>query len=397
MHATRNRPWARLAILSAAALALGCGGATSGKSPGGPDAGAGRDGGTASGGAGGTVSGDAGGAGGTSADAATADAATGDAADAATGDAVAAATGDAADAVMGDAVEAATGDAADAATGDAVAAATGDAADAATGGTDGSAIPIPAGFTRADIGAYKLGGPIGPTAGTSTVDGPAGGCVQLVGVVRDFKGSNEVGGHPDFESCAGADVTRGLLANSLGFDRKPVYASQCEMPAQTAACPYGQQTTSKAAFDEWYRTADGVNMAYQISFILEPNANATAFAASQFFPLDGTGFGDGPNNHNFAFTTELHLKFIYRGGETFTYTGDDDLWVFVNQKLALDLGGLHPQVTGTIDLDVSAATLGITRGQTYDLELFHAERHTTSSHFRIDTNLVFVTCGTIIP
>ena len=48
-------------------------------------------------------------------------------------------------------------------------------------------------------------------------------------------------------------------------------------------------------------------------------------------------------------------------------------------------------------MDTSAATLGLTKSHTYDLELFHAERHTTASHFRIDTNFVFVNCGMITP
>jgi fibro-slime domain-containing protein len=263
-------------------------------------------------------------------------------------------------------------------------------------------VPIPADFTKVDTGAFKLGDQIDPTKGTS-VDNTMKTCYQVVGLVRDFKGSNEAGGHPDFETYSGGAQTTGLLESSLGSDRKPVYASKCEvatvpMGTKTADCPYGPQTTTKADFDQWYRTVAGTNMTYQITFIFEPTGpNTTTFDSKAFFPLDNAGFGNGPNPHNFGFTTELHTKFFYKGGEKFTFTGDDDLWVFVNGKLALDLGGLHPQVDGTIDMDAQAAALGIKPNNAYDIELYHAERHTSASHFRVDTNFVFVNCGTIIP
>jgi fibro-slime domain-containing protein len=69
----------------------------------------------------------------------------------------------------------------------------------------------------------------------------------------------------------------------------------------------------------------------------------------------------------------------------------------VNGKLALDLGGLHPKTTGKLDLDASAQNLGITKGNAYPLALFHAERHTDASNFRVDTTLAFTNCGTIVP
>src|SRR5450432_1870587 len=138
-----------------------------------------------------------------------------------------------------------------------------------TGGGPGNTVPIPAGYTNADVGAYMLGAPILPSSATTSIDSPDTGCYQLTGIVRDFKGFNEPGGHPDFEHYAGAAQTTGLVAPTLGTDRKPVYASKCESGStlDPTACPYGPQTTSKMDFDEWYRTTDGVNLAYEVSFI----------------------------------------------------------------------------------------------------------------------------------
>ena len=49
----------------------------------------------------------------------------------------------------------------------------------------------------------------------------------------------------------------------------------------------------------------------------------------------------------------------------------------------IDLGGLHGELTGSIDLD----TLGLTDGESYTMDIFHAERRHDGSHFRIETSI----------
>ena len=197
--------------------------------------------------------------------------------------------------------------------------------------------------------------------------------ITLTATVRDFHAS-----HPDFESTISGHET-GIVQTTLGIDDKPVYAKG---DGSTSPSTHGT-----ANFNQWYNDVSGINMSTDLSLVLTetaPGSEIYRYWDGSFFPIDGQLFGNEGNSHNYHFTMEIHSEFTYETGQTFHFTGDDDLWAFVDGQLVMDLGGVHGAISGNIDLD----TLGLTPGETYDFDIFFAERHTTASNFKTETSIV---------
>ena len=93
----------------------------------------------------------------------------------------------------------------------------------------------------------------------------------------------------------------------------------------------------------------------------------------------------GRNQH---FCFESHAKFKYKSGLRFSFRGDDDIWVFIDNKLAVDLGGTHMAAPGYVDLDQFEGLSGkLDVGKQYDIDIFFCDRRTTMSNVRIKTNM----------
>ncbi|VEP12022.1 exported hypothetical protein [Hyella patelloides LEGE 07179] len=196
--------------------------------------------------------------------------------------------------------------------------------------------------------------------------------VTVAGTVRDFSDS-----HPDFQYRIGDD--RNMVTTNLGVDRKPIYAH-----------PDGstRTTNGKEYFDQWYRDINGVNesMDYPITLTKQANDNFR-YENTSFFPIDNQMMGNEGRNHNFHFTYEIHSQFTYEGGEVLNFSGDDDVWVYINGQRVIDLGGVHGRQNASVNVDAVAAQLGLEIGQTYDFDFFFAERHTTQSNFVLETSM----------
>ena len=94
----------------------------------------------------------------------------------------------------------------------------------------------------------------------------------------------------------------------------------------------------------------------------------------------------GGRNQHFCF--ESHATFRYKKGLRFSFRGDDDIWVYIDNKLAVDLGGTHLAAPGYVDLDRFVGNSGgFTVGTEYDIDIFFCDRRTTMSNVRIKTNM----------
>jgi fibro-slime domain-containing protein len=191
---------------------------------------------------------------------------------------------------------------------------------------------------------------------------PAPASITLDTTIRDFQPS-----HPDFEHGGPIGVVPGIVQNQLGADGKPHFAGSNGKGGVSSA----------SSFNQWYQDVPGVNLTTTYHMPLNetsPGSGLYQFQSSAFFPIDNQLYGNS-GQHNFHFTLELHTQFTYRSGDTFDFSADDDLWVFVNGQLVVDLGGLHGDSPSSLEL----STLGLTPGQDCSFDLFYAERHTTQA------------------
>ena len=257
--------------------------------------------------------------------------------------------------------------------------------------------------------------------------------ITITGIVRDFKPTDDPGGHEDFENNPVNGMSRyaGIVAPLIGSDGKPQFGGTGNKITQQwrddqgrQICHYlydaslgdtegswGQAGTggiiSAASFAMWFRDVPVYNLSAPLELTLVRQADGMYLfddlldpyyaALGGFFPIDdklfvngyanGNGNGNGNlNDHNFHFTFEVHSEFQYdaAAGQSFKFEGTDSVFLFIDGQLVTDLVGVHASHDQYVDLD----RLGLNGGEWYRLDFFFAQRYEPQSHFRIHTNVL---------
>ena len=140
------------------------------------------------------------------------------------------------------------------------------------------------------------------------------------------------------------------------------------------------------------------------------NRGLTTWQVPCFAPIDNLGFEkngketdlspdalDGFKKTNYNFTMHAYGSFVYYKDQDlyFEFSGDDDVYFYVNNTMALDLGGAHTAAKGTVILNEKAETLGLVDGEVYTFDMFYAERRTEGSNLKFATNIKIVDTDTL--
>lgn len=201
--------------------------------------------------------------------------------------------------------------------------------------------------------------------------------ITIEATIRDFTAS-----HPDFQGKIARD--RGIIATAIGEDRKPQYIRGAKT----------RTTGGAASFSQWYNDTPGVNVSMPYDLVLTDMGGGLYQCRNKsFFPIDDQLLGNEGRSHNYNFTMELHAQFTYQPGQMIKCSGDDDLFVFIDDHRVIDLGGVHPVNSAALNLD----TLGLTPGREYAFDLFYAERHAIWSNFCLWTSIPLEPLDSLVP
>ncbi len=188
-------------------------------------------------------------------------------------------------------------------------------------------------------------------------------------------------------------LQEGLVQATLDSNKKPVF--NLDVWQETF-----DSSITQAQLDAFFTDVPGYNMTTKKQLVMRPDGEGYWVIDSSvdedgnyldgFFPIDNELFGNEEYEHNYHFSVEIHTRFKYVQGAEFEFSGDDDVWVFFNDQLVIDLGGVHSSESAYVTLDDIAADLGIKVGDIVEFDMFYMERCYSGSNMYIRTNFDFL-------
>ena len=168
------------------------------------------------------------------------------------------------------------------------------------------------------------------------------------------------------------------------------------------------QNTSAAAKPYSYYSSSEVTTSFPFLPLTKTN-NSTGMTKCPYPMEDGNGHSasnfDTYQNRNYNYMLRSHGEFVYQESENlfFEFEGDDDVYLFINGQLVLDIGGAHPVATQKINLNAYVKdakqkvasgnyterdkALAMIDGESYSFDFFYLERHGYGANMRIVTNI----------
>ena len=221
--------------------------------------------------------------------------------------------------------------------------------------------------------------------------------VSNIGLRKDGSDDNKYKMRTSVAGLVNSNLNGGTVADPVNGNKLPYFdASWVNAHPDFAACwtdvdfPFYEVRLDKNRFGYAVRDNTGEKPLYYqfnsrdlLSLYLDtsdstiyehPNAiysqSGDDGASKGFYPFNKT---NNANKNNLGFGVKYTIPFVLtpdgkiKGIDTtFEFMGDDDVWVFVDGQLALDMGGAHKDAYGVINFDINKGYSILEQSVTYN-------------------------------